>query len=184
MENFTASLTIMKKFFFLLILLFLLFLELVWGPHLSIGLARPNFILIGFLVCFLTLGVKATLEWYFPFLLFLDFSSSLPFGVVTLSFLLVIFLIRILSLKLFRERDVSAIILVTILGSIIYNLALITLVKLFNWMRLSDLQADLFYDLKYLVLPTIFYNLVVTVFSYRILKYCYSVLLKTEEQIK
>lgn len=178
------NLTIMKKFYLLLILLFLLFLELVWGPHLSIGLARPNFILVGFLICFLVLGVKTTLKWYFPFLLFLDFSSSLPFGVITLSFILVIFLIRILSLKLFRERDVSAIILVTILGSIIYNLALIILVKLFSWIRLSDLQVDLFYDLKYLVLPTIFYNLVVAVLSYRILKYCYSVLLKAEEQIK
>jgi len=170
----------MRKIFLFLILLFLLFLELLVGPHLNIGPARPNFLLIGFLVCFLTLGFQETLKWYLPFLFFLDLTSSLPFGVVILSFLLVLFVVRILSLKLFRVKGNSAIFLITIIGSVIYNLTLIILVKFFTLVHLSNLQLDLLYNLKYLILPTIFYNLLIALLGYKILKYCYSVLLKAQ----
>src|SRR4030042_1767268 len=98
----------MRKFFPFLFLVFLFFLELILAPHLNVGLGRPNFILIGFLACFIFATEKQAVKFYLPLFLLLDLYSPLPFGALSLSLITVLFFLWLLSLKFFREKSLGA----------------------------------------------------------------------------
>ncbi|PIU01630.1 hypothetical protein COT68_02185 [bacterium (Candidatus Torokbacteria) CG09_land_8_20_14_0_10_42_11] len=165
---------IMRKFFPFLFLIFLFFLELILAPRLSFWAARPNFVLVGFLACFIFTSERRALKFYLPIFLLLDFYSPLPFGVLSLSFIAVLFFLWLLSLKFFREKSLGAFALAMILGSIIYIGSQILFLKFFTLIHLSNLNYDLFYGLLHLVLGSAVYNLILSLIFFRILKYAHT----------
>lgn len=164
----------MRKFFPFFFLIFLFFLELILAPRLSFGIVRPNFVLISFLACFIFAEERQALKFYLPIFLMLDIYSPLPFGVLSLSFIAVLFFLRIFLLKFFREKSLGAFALAAFLGSMIYGAALILFLKFFTLIHLSSLDYGLLYGLLHLVFPGAIYNLIVALIFFRVFKYVYT----------
>jgi len=157
----------MKGISYLIILIFLILAELFL---VSSGV-RFNLVLIAVLIWFILSNFKESVIWLLVSGFFLDIFSPLPFGVITLSLFFSLSLIHLLSLKVFSQKSLGAVILITVIGSLAYNLFLILGTKFFALLRITSLNIDLMSNL-YLILPTIGYNLVLTFFVYKILKYC------------
>lgn len=161
----------MKSLSYILIIFLLILLELFLAPHLRIADLGPNFILVAILVWFTLSNVKEAMKWLIPSGLILDFFSPLPFGVISLSLLITLFLIFLVSARLFGEKNLNAIILITIIGTLVYQLSLLLLVMLFSFVKLSSLKIDFTYHLTHSILSSELYNLVVMYIIYKLLKH-------------
>lgn len=144
--------------------------ELFLIPHLTIFGVRPNLILMSILSWFILVGEKKALKWLLPWGIILDFFSVLPFGVISLSLFTTLLLVYLISLRVLQEKNLKTVFLISMIGSLIYNLLLVLSVKFFTLVNLSSLRIDLRASLINIVLPSLFYNLLVILLVYKLLR--------------
>lgn len=161
----------MKSFSYFIIVAILILLEILLVPRLTIFGVRPNLVLLAILGWFILTDFKEAIKWLWGAAIILDFGGALPFGVVSLSLLFTLFLVYLFSLRVFREKNWSTVFFLSLTGSLIYNFLLIIFTKLFTLIKLSHFAIDLTYYSVNLILPTLFYNLLVILILYRILKH-------------
>jgi len=161
----------MKGFFYSFVLIILILAELLFVPFFRFFGVRFNLILVSILIWFVLNGLKQSLIWLIFGGIILDIFSPLPFGVIVLSLFCSLSIIYFLSVKVFSQKNLGAIALIIIIGSLIYNLLLIFWTKIFVLLHIASINVDLIPNF-YFILLTVAYNLVLSFFVYRILKRC------------
>lgn len=125
----------MKYIFFFILFLLLLVLQLTLLPRLNLFSIFPNILLAVILVLALAPDEKTALLWAFVAGFLLDIFSSLPFGIYILSFILLVWLIRVAGKNIFKVTDFSGQIFLVIFASFVYSIFVFGLIKIFYWLR-------------------------------------------------
>ena len=151
----------MKVFLIILALLLAVILQTTLLPSLTILGVAPNLVLVLLLVLVIFKGFRKIWLGIVLVGLFLDFFSGLPFGLISLALVATVYLIDWFNKNFFSAIKFWIVASSIVLGTLIYNLFLVSLTKLF--------QIDLIIGFKYLFLETV-YNLLITVIFFYALK--------------
>lgn len=160
----------MKDFFSLLLIIFLVLLELTVIPHLSFRGVRPDFLLLVLISWFILRPPREASLLLVISGLLLDLFSPLPFGVISLSFYIVLLTLWLLPFKNYSRSNLGFIILGTILGTIIYNVFLLIWISGFRFIHLTDFHFD-FQNQIYSLLPKIGLNLLLMYFVFKMMRF-------------
>lgn len=159
-------------YFFLTILI--LFLAVIFQatfiPHLAIWQVAPNLVLIIILSWSILTDSKKTLGWALIAGLLLDLFSGLPFGVLTLSLVLIAYIVNLLAYTILGQANFLVIGAIGFGGTIIYNLFIRLFIKLASLLNLTNLSVNLGYDLWRLILPEAVYNTIIIFIIFWLMK--------------
>lgn len=163
----------MKRFLTAISFVFIALLQVTIISQLSVEGVAINLVLISiiFFNIFKKLkkyGIWASLAGG----LTLDLFSTLPFGVITLSFILITFFVQKFS-NIFKKITLLPIILSIGLMVIIYNFLLVTLVKIQNLIPISNQHRTGYLSLRYFLGIEIVYSVGVAILFYFILELVY-----------
>ena len=158
----------MKKIIFLIFILF--FLVLFQTSFLNFLKVVPNFILLTILISTIFIRKIDNLGLATAFLggLLLDIYSSLPFGIVIISTILV-YLISTVFIKLFLRIDFLEVFLIIILGVVAYNI----LIFFFSYIYglIFHFPHLLSFNFNYLIFIEIFANLILGVITFYLISW-------------
>lgn len=147
----------MKNISIILGLLLIVILQTTVAPFFSIYGAVPNLVLV-LVLLIASKGFEKNWGWILLISLLLDSFSGHLFGLVSLSLVVAAYSIDLINAKVFSVAKFWIISFLVIIGTILYNLLLIILSKIF--------QTGLVFNYQYLLIE-IPYNLVILViFSY------------------
>lgn len=113
----------------------------------------------------------------------LDINSGLPFGVITLSLFLTVFLISRLTTDVFRQFSRLALIITISLATVIYNFLLVGLTNAFCLLKLGNYNIS-FNRFLLEMAPTLIYNLLIAFAFYFALRRLSDWLESRERRIK
>lgn len=120
----------MRIVFIILALFFVAMLQTTFVPRLALYGVFPNLMLVVIVYKSLFKDYKEILIWPLAGGLILDFFSAMPFGVFTLSFLIVSFLVSFLSRNTWSSENIGlVVVMVTLLGSFAFGLSAFFLTK-------------------------------------------------------
>lgn len=134
-------------------LLLVTILQITAIPFISFNGVVPNLILVLILCLIAFKGFEDQWPWVVLAGLLLDLFSGLPFGLVGFSLLLTVYLIDLLNLNFFAITKVWIVGVLVILGTIVYDLAIVFLSRFFG--------SAVTLSWRYL-LGEIIYNLIIT----------------------
>ncbi len=144
----------MRTFLAILIFLLAIILQVSAIPFLIVFNTNPNLILVLVLILVILKTFQRT--WWIIVLtgFFIELFSSLPFGLISLGLIGSACLIDWLNRNVFSTKNFWVMISLIILGSLVYNILLIVLAKLF--------QVDLILSLEHLFIE-LSYNLIIAI---------------------
>ena len=144
----------MKSFLIILALLLAAILQITLVPFLAFKGVSPNLVLL--LISFLVIFKGFQQSWWLVILagLFLDLFSGLPFGLISLSLLVTVYLIDLFNRNVFSVVRFWVMTILIISATLIYDLLLFGLSRIF--------QIDSVLGPKYLFIEIV-YNLLLTV---------------------
>ena len=147
----------MKIFLIILALIFAVIFQTTLIPFMAIWGVAPNLILI--LVLFLVVWKEFGKTWWMIVLtgFFLDLLVGWPLGLISLSLVSTAYLIGQFNQSIFSGIKLWTMISLIILGTLVYNLLLFVLGKVF--------QIDSIFSLRYLSIE-IGYNFLITLIFY------------------
>jgi len=120
-----------KTIFIILALFFVAILQTTFMPKLSIYGVFPNLMLIVIIYKSLFKEYKEIFIWPLVGGIVLDVFSATPFGVFTLSFLIVSLIINFLSRNIWTSENVGlVVVIVVLLGSLVFGFSNLSLTKL------------------------------------------------------
>lgn len=133
----------MKNFLLILTILLAVVLQTTALSVLAVWGVSPNLVLV--LILILVIFKKFKKVWWLAVLagLLLDLFSGLPFGLISLSLVIVAFLIDWFNRNVFSEIKLWLSIGLIGLASLAYNLLLIILDKLLVMVKLSQITSSL-----------------------------------------
>lgn len=112
----------MRIFFIILTLFFVAILQVTFMPKLSIYGVFPNLMLVVIIYKSLFKDYKEIFIWPLAGGLVLDVFSATPFGVFTLSFLIVSLIINFLSRNIWTSENIGlVVVIIVLLGSLIFG---------------------------------------------------------------
>ncbi len=121
----------MKIAFIILALFFVAILQVTFVPKLSIYGVFPNLMLVVIIFKSLFKDYREIFIWSLAGGLILDVFSATPFGVFTLSFLIVSFIINFLSRNIWTSENVGLVVMIIVLlGSLIFGFSNLSFTKL------------------------------------------------------
>lgn len=144
-----------------MILLSVVIMQITIVPFLGIGQIVPNVVLVLSLFWVVFKKFENTWRWIVVIGLLFDLFSGLPFGVIIISLLLAVYLIDLLNINFFAVKKIWIIILLTLLGTIIYNISVFLLARFF--------RVEIVFNFRYL-LSEIIYNSVIAIILYYVFK--------------
>src|SRR4030066_510575 len=128
----------MNKIIGFLVIFMLLVLQIAFVPHMSLFGVYPNFLLAAILI----FAVMRGGIWVFLFAFFsgaaLDIFSSQAFGIYTLSFILLVWLIEFVGKNLFKATDFSGQISILALSCTLFSFLTPLFIKNFYWLGLGQ----------------------------------------------
>lgn len=142
----------MKNILIVLGLLLITILQITAVPFINFNGVVPNLILVLILCLIIFTGFKNQWPWVLLAGVLLDLFSGLPFGLISLSLLLTVYLIDLLNLNFFAITKLWITGILIVSGTIIYDLTIVFLSRLFNF--------ALTFSWRYL-LGEIIYNLII-----------------------
>lgn len=160
----------MKTIFIILALFFVVVLQTTFIPKLAIYGVFPNLMLV--LVIFKSLfkDYKEIFIWPLAGGLILDISSSFPFGVFTLSFLIISIITSFISRNIWTSENVGlVIVLITFLGSFSFGFLTANLAKL-GYLLMNLSWALNFKQLLVITSCEAIYNVILAVILLLVLK--------------
>jgi len=113
------------KVLIVLILLLAVILEIASLPFLNSSGVSPNLVLVILLLLVILKTFEKTWRWIVLIGLFLDFFSGLPFGSISLSLVLITFIIDWLGRNIFSEVKLWTSLSLVAIGTILYHFFLI-----------------------------------------------------------
>ena len=163
---------IQKIIIFLIIFLFLIF-QITLMPYFSLFNVFPN-VLLALILC---LGIiknnRAVLLLAMAGGLMLDFFSSLPFGIYTVNFVLLVWLMQLIGRNILKITDLSGQILLIVIMCFIYSLFNILSVKIFHWLGLSLLSLSFWANFSKIGLREFIFNAFLTLITLFFVKKLY-----------
>lgn len=148
----------MKKFLIILFLLLAIVLQTNLVSFLAISGTAPNLVLVLVLVFIIIKSFKEIWPAIVLAGLLLDSLSGLPFGLISLSLVSTAYLVDWFNKNVFSVIKFWITASLIIIGTLVYDLLLIGLGKIF--------QIDLFFDLRYLFIEILYNLLLVIIFFY------------------
>lgn len=134
----------MNKIIGFLIIFAFLVLQIAFVPHMSFFGVYPDILLAAILVFAVMRGGR----WVFLFAFFsgvaLDIFSSRAFGIYTLSFVLLVWLVQFIGKNVFKATDFSGQISILACACILFSVLNLFLIKNFYWLGLG--QDTSFWD--------------------------------------
>lgn len=133
-------------------------LQITWLSRLTILTVAPNLILAGVLAWAICPKEEKNYRWILLPVLMFDLLAGQPFGLFTLSLWLMFFSVELLASLLFKQNDLPAILLLTVIGLVFFEFYQFLLQQFFAlWHLTEPIKFSAFYG--YAVLPVkIFYN--------------------------
>lgn len=156
------------RFFLLFVPLFLFFIaQISIFPNILPAWLMPNILLVALIIfAFYQLEYKNLITLAFLSGSIVDIYSGIPFGVITLSFILTIFCIDLLVNNFFNKADFLVISLGVIAGSILYMGFYFGFLKTYELLNVSLRLNSGYRIMLETVLLFIFSNAVATVILY------------------
>ncbi|HEB01533.1 MAG TPA: rod shape-determining protein MreD [Candidatus Portnoybacteria bacterium] len=152
----------------ILILFLAAVLETTFIPHLAIWGVEPSLVLIIVLSWSILANGKKALTWALLGGLFLDLFSGLPFGVFTLSFVIVAYLTNLVAYNILDKANLLVVSSIGLIGTITANLLMRLFLKLANLVHLSSLTIE--FNFFRLVLLEAIYNTILILGIFWLLK--------------
>jgi rod shape-determining protein MreD len=155
----------MRYLLIFIIILLVLFQSSV-ADDLVVKSAVPNF-LLSFLIAFSLLkNFRESIACAFFGGILLDLIVGWPFGLITLSFILTVGLANFLISNFLQTENLAVIAGFSFAVVLFYFLLNGILLKSANFLKLTELSPDLFYNFIHLGLPSAVYNIFLIVLFY------------------
>lgn len=151
----------MKRFLLFLLIFLIITLQVSFVNFFKIKGIGPDLILIILLIWTIEKGFENSWPAVLIIGLIIDVLSGLPFGLVSLSLISVVFLIDWLKKKIFSQKGFWLVLILITIGTIFHNLFLIIFGGL--------IQKGLVFNFYHLLIE-IFYNLFIVILFYGIKK--------------
>jgi len=162
----------MSKIIVLFLFFILLILQLTIMPRLIVLDVFPNILLAAFLAFVIIIrSDKLSLLLGLVVGLMMDLFSSLPFGIYSLSFVFIAWFSQFIWKNIFKITDLSGQIYIISLGSFFYNLLILLMLKIFQWLSLFQKDFSFLPIFIKIALPEFILNaLVAIIFLFSIRK--------------
>jgi len=127
----------MKTFFIVLSFILAIILQTSSIPFLTISKISPDLVLV--LILLLVILKKFEKVWWIVVIvsLLLDLFSSLPFGLISFSLVITVYLIGLFNRNMFSAVKFWITMVLVVLATLTYNLVLIILSQLFILVKIS-----------------------------------------------
>jgi len=122
----------MRIFFLALTAFFLSIFQLASAPRLALWGTAPNFILAGVVALAITAKYPAVKWLVFAWVLLFDLAAGGSFGILSLSFLLVFFLVNQLANFWLKQSGFWAVLFLGFLGIVFFHLSLYLFQEIFS----------------------------------------------------
>lgn len=123
----------MKNILIILGFLLITILQITVVPFFNFNGVVPNLILVLILCLIIFKGFEDQWPWVLLSGVLLDLFSGLPFGLISLSLLSTVYLIDLLNLNFFAITKLWIAEILVILGTIVYDLIIVFLSRLFSF---------------------------------------------------
>jgi len=156
----------MKTFFIVLSFISAIILQTSSIPFLTVSKISPDLVLV--LILLLVILKRFEKVWWIVVIasLLLDLFSSLPFGLISLSLVITVYLIGLFNRNMFSAVRFWITMILVVLATLTYNLVLAILNQLFILIKISqpvsyfcNLSLDCWLDLMLSLALAIIYNL-------------------------
>jgi rod shape-determining protein MreD len=154
------------KYLLIFIIIFLILIQSSVASNLAIKLVVPNFLLSFLIALCLFKNFQQSIGYAFFGGLFLDLIIGWPFGLITLSFILTIALVKFVFSNFLETTNLAIVAGVGFAAVLIYYLSIEILLKSANLIKLTDLSSDFFYNIFHLGFPAAIYNTFLIVLFY------------------
>ncbi|MFQ5594473.1 MAG: rod shape-determining protein MreD [Anaerolineae bacterium] len=144
----------MSPYLAVLLLAGIALIQMTLAPHLSIMGGRPQFMLLTVVSWALLRGGREGAVWGFAGGVMLDLLSGAPFGVITLSLLLVGYLSGLGEINVFRANFLLPA-FVVLVATLLYNAVILLLLQLLGQSVLWESA------LLHVILPTVLLNVLI-----------------------
>jgi len=156
----------MKNLFFFLVLALAVFIQVTLFRELELFGVLPNIALISlfFVAFYIKDNERVMLSALFLGLLF-DVFSGVSFGIFSLIFLSISFIIILVKEAFVSNQNITTFILIVFLGTISYYLLTVILVNIFNILQIAEYKVDInLIILKYAFFEALYNMLVAFIF--------------------